>query len=215
MIKHFIFCHGFGFDNSFWENLSPFFLNEKCTYLESGYFGDNPTVSPASSETRLIGIGHSLGIPKLLSLNINFDYLIGLNSFINFLGTAPDLRKKRQQELYFLKNQLQKSPISTMQDFYQRCGVPMENGKVIKINTEMLLKELDFLTESVSIPQASRVLMLGAKDDVIVPPEILYDNFEKLTHVSIRIVDHGKHGLGFLKAEEIKTSILNFINDSN
>ena len=68
----FVFCHGFGFDATFWDPLRPYFAGTNAIYLDLGYF-DKPfmTLYPDDS-TDFIGIGHSLGLKKLMSLNIRF-----------------------------------------------------------------------------------------------------------------------------------------------
>ena len=44
--KCFVFCHGFGFDASFWVHLKPYFAHEQAVYLDVGYFGqDDMTVT--------------------------------------------------------------------------------------------------------------------------------------------------------------------------
>ena len=207
MSKHFIFCHGFGFDKSCWGTLAPYFSKEQCTYLDLGYFG-NKCDFVKNDNVPTIGIGHSLGFSKLLNLNIKFDYLIGLNSFINFLGNESNLHQKRELELTLLKKQFKKSPTTTMNNFYQTCGL---SKKIEKINTQTAINDLNFLSQSFSIPHDIPVLIIGAKNDVIVPPEIIYDNFEKYSNVTIQILDQGKHGLGFFEAYEIREKIMNFI----
>jgi len=210
MSKHFIFCHGFGFDRSFWDNLVPYFAKEYCTFLDLGYFGNKCETIKSIDNAITIGIGHSLGLCKLLNLNQKFDYLIGLNSFINFLGNVSGLYQKRKDELEFLKQQLKKSPMVTMNVFYQTCGVA--NNKIEGIDTEIALNDLDFLAYSFNLPQNAKTLIIGAKDDVIVPPEILYDNFNCCSNATIDILDKGKHALGYLEAQSVKDKIFEFIN---
>jgi pimeloyl-[acyl-carrier protein] methyl ester esterase len=218
MKKHLVFCHGFGFDKNFWKNLAPYFLNEQCTYLDLGYFADNCTLNAEnfcypikSNETLTIGIGHSLGLSKLLNTKQKFDYLIGLNSCVNFLGNEKDLRKKREVELALLTKHFMKSPINIMHNFYQRCGVAAEIGKIEKINSEVALNDLQFLAQSFNVPCDIPTLIIGACDDVIAPPAILYDNFAQYSNVVVQIMDHGMHGLGLLEADEISQRIKSFV----
>jgi pimeloyl-[acyl-carrier protein] methyl ester esterase len=48
MKRIFVFCHGFGFDSSFWNDLRPYFSKEESIYLDLGYFGEysNRQVDP-------------------------------------------------------------------------------------------------------------------------------------------------------------------------
>lgn len=84
-MTHFVFCHGFGFDASFWERIAPYFSQEKCSFIDLGYFNNRVDIQ-CLQEQRIVAIGHSIGLSKLIS-TYSFDYLIGLNGFINFLGS--------------------------------------------------------------------------------------------------------------------------------
>jgi len=39
----FVFCHGFGFNIHFWDNLAPYFAQEKCSFIDLGYFKKQTT----------------------------------------------------------------------------------------------------------------------------------------------------------------------------
>lgn len=97
-MTHFVFCHGFGFDTHFWERIAPFFSREKCSFIDLGYF-NNRTESRHLDNQAIIGIGHSIGLSKLLSMYSNFDCLIGLNGFINFLGADLAIYKKKTNRI--------------------------------------------------------------------------------------------------------------------
>lgn len=213
-MKHFVFCHGFAFDRSFWKNLSGYFSQEHCTYVDLGYFNDPAEFYVESHCSQLIGIGHSLGLLKLLSLKKNFDHLIGLNAFTNFLGFTPALQKQRVTELEQLKKQFIQSPIRTLNRFYHRCGVAVDPPTVEKIDLPRILRDLDSLKENGAIPTSSKALIIGARDDIIVPPAILQDNFKNALNTRVEIVEQGQHGLGFFKAQWVSEKIMSFINDS-
>jgi len=151
-MRHFIFCHGFGFDNSFWCNLAPYFMQEKCTYLDLGYFGEGYFPEIIKNDDLLIGVGHSLGMAKLLQLDIKFDYLIGLNAFSNFLGNDSSLRMKRKADLEILKKHFTKYPKKSLKEFHRRCGVSIAIGDQ-KIDGRKLLWDLDFLEINFKIPE--------------------------------------------------------------
>ncbi len=213
-MKHFIFCHGFGFDKSFWDNLSPYFGQEKCSYLDLGYF-EKPCKYVKSCGDQVIGIAHSLGLLKLLNLSEEFDYLIGLNSFINFLGNESKLRKKRGEELDLLKKHFTQSPLNTLKRFYQRCGITsfIDIKKINKISIDKMLTDLDFLSMSMEVPKSTSILIIGSEDDPIVPPVILHDNFDKYLNVRLEIIPKGKHSLGFWQIDEVHRKIMDFIGD--
>jgi pimeloyl-[acyl-carrier protein] methyl ester esterase len=212
MKKCFVFCHGFGFDNTFWKNLAPYFSYESCLYIDLGYSGNKRILDFAlSSEIELVGIGHSLGLIKLLSCNIKFKYLIGLNGFINFLGFKQEIRTTREVILNKLVNSFATWPVNTMLSFYKNCGLVAENEKISRLKTNLLMKDLEMLFFRFSLPPEVPVLIIGAKDDIIVPPSIIDDNFQK--DVVVSMFDKGAHGLGFFEAENVFNEISRFIKN--
>lgn len=212
MNKHFVFCHGFGFDRNFWTNLASYFAHETCTYMDLGYFGQSNYKLTNTSGGQLIGIGHSIGLIKLLNLNIKFDYLIALNSFINFLGNDELLRDKRTIELAALKHQFIKNTVPTMQKFYKRCGVSFQPNYIENINITKFLEDFTILAKSFDLYKDTPTLIIGAKDDIIIPPKILHDNFSSYQNVQVKIIDNGKHSLGFTQTAYVASQIMSFIN---
>jgi len=217
MKKHFVFCHGFGFDKNFWSNLAPYFAKEKCTYLDLGYFGNENEFGLEEPKLQLVGIGHSLGLTKLLNLNKNFDYLIGLNSFTNFLGNDPTLRNKKTGELNMLKKNFIKHPLRTLENFYQRCGLPsfIDHAQEEKLKLGKMLTDLDSLFNSITPPKNIPTLIIGSDNDKIVPPIVLHDNFSNCSNVKVEINPSGKHALGFLEVDKIYKKITSFIDNAD
>lgn len=226
-MRHFIFCHGFGFNNNFWCKLTPYFSQERCTYLDLGYF-NNPSECIADSQNRVIpagleateeaciGIGHSLGLLKLLNTGKSFDCIVGLNSFVNFLGNDPALRNKRNLELELLKQHFIQSPLSTLKRFYKRCGVPSFINQINKekINTNRLRADLKLLKLNITPPAMIPILIMASEDDEIVPKALVHDNFDPYTNVKIEVTRNGKHRLGLLEVDKLYEKIMSFINDS-
>lgn len=216
MKKHFVFCHGFGFDKNFWSNLAPYFAKEQCTYLDLGSFGNKCEFNSEESKLQLVGIGHSLGLTKLLNLNKNFDYLIGLNSFTNFLGNDLTLRNKKAGELDMLKKNFIKCPLRTLKNFYQRCGLPsfINHAQLEKLNPGKILTDLDSLFISITPPKNTPILIIGSENDEIVPPVVLHDNFSNCSNVKVEITPSGKQALGFLEVDKIYKKIISFIDNA-
>lgn len=212
MIRHFVFCHGFGFDKSFWGNLAPYFTVGKSSFLDLGYFGEKSKMPIIEDGEILIGIGHSLGLTKLLNFNKKFNYLVGLNSFVDFCGNAPGLRDKRKEELELLQKLFVQDATRTLKRFYQRCGVDWDINKLAKLNKDTALKDLESLLQGYELNNNTPMLIIGSRDDVIVPEEILQDNFSAYKNVTIEIMDFGKHGLGWLDADKIQKKIKKFIH---
>ena len=210
----FVFCHGFGFDATFWEPLRPYFSEMNTIYLDSGYFGaplslQNPDCEP----TDFIGVGHSLGLMKLMSmsLNIDFKYFIGLHGFVNFLGFDEQLHRRRNRELMHLTRHFSHSPEATLLQFYQRTGVALDLSQKHTFNQIKLSNDLASLAHAVSIPKDVPMLILGSNDDKITPPELIEDNFSHLSQVTVHIINQAQHGLGHLKPDVVYDKIRFFL----
>lgn len=213
MNKYFIFCHGFGYDSTFWDNLRPFFANDSCVFLDLGYFGNKCVELKIPPFTQVVGVGHSLGFMKLLNLDIKFDYIIGLNSFTNFLGNDLQLRHARTLELERLRENLLKSPISTLKRFYQRCGASIPIKDLSDICLERLTDDLEFLKSESNFRKDSKLLVIGSEDDVIVPKELVWDNFKGLgREVELKFFPNGSHALGLLNPKDVYEAIEGFVN---
>ncbi len=212
-MTHFVFCHGFGFDAHFWERIAPFFSREKCSFIDLGYF-NNRTEDQYSDNQAIIGIGHSMGLSKLLSMYSNFDCLIGLNGFINFLCSDQAIYQKRQTELKALRSSFLKDAETTLRNFYLRCGAPelIERNNFSELDIDLILSDLQWLQKEYKLPDVP-TLILSSDDDIVVPHSITSDNFREQPWVKLdNIVDTG-HALGFRKPEEVYEKIMSFVND--
>lgn len=213
MNRYFIFCHGFGYDNTFWDNLRPYYSNDTCTFLDLGYFGSKCVEVKIPPCAQVIGIGHSLGFVKLLNFDIKFDYIIGLNSFINFLGNNLVLRRTRLLELQKLRENLLKSPISTLERFYMRCGASSPSRVLANICLPRLSDDLDSLKNESNLRKDGKLLVIGSEDDVIVPKELVWDNFKGLgREVELKFFPNGSHALGLLNPKDVYEAIEGFVN---
>ena len=213
-MTHFVFCHGFGFDTQFWERIAPYFSQEKCSFIDLGYFG-NRVDNTYLCNQRVIGIGHSIGLSKLLSMYSNFDYLIGLNSFVNFLGSDQIERKKRQKELNALRLSFLKDPDSAIRNFYIRCDIEelIECTDFSNLNRDLILSEFEWLQKEYKLPEVP-TLILSSNDDLVVPHAITSDNFSKQQYIKIDSIMNGGHALGFRKPLEVYRKIMSFLNDT-
>ncbi|WPX97884.1 hypothetical protein [Candidatus Fokinia crypta] len=214
MNRHFIFCHGFGFDVSFWDNLSPYFAREKCTFIDLGYF-KKPLYPKIFHEQKVIGIGHSLGLLKLVELHKNFEYIIILNGFRNFLGFNPILRKKREVELEILERKFMINPLDALNIFYRKCGISSFTKGFRKedLNFNLMQSELNLLRNIIILPSIP-ILVLSSNDDMIVPPQIVKDNFSNF-NAKLEIINHGGHILGLAEPLFVYEKIMKFLDDSS
>lgn len=230
-----IFCHGWAGNVSFWGNLKPFFDAENINninfkYLDLEYFGNNHLIKSCSYNTLLtyvqqnkqlhfIGIGHSIGLIKLLSLNIEFKALIGLQSFINFLGNDRLLNKQRKLEWLSLKQQFNHNSLNTLKNFYQLANLEPKfikdlfnkKNQYYYLNKHSLTQDLELLSVNFSLYNNVPILIVGAMDDVIVPPELIIDNFAHLKNVTIDMLNTGRHSVGYRSAELIYQKIKFFL----
>lgn len=236
-----IFCHGWAGNISFWDNLKLFFDNNvsnniEIQYLDLGYFGNNDSIKQFSynnlstyihqnKQLKFIGIGHSIGLIKLLSLNIEFKALVGLQSFINFLGNDPLLNQKRKLEWLSLKQQFKHNPLDTLRSFYKLANLnpsfienlcnkkELFNKKDQRyfLNENFLTQDLELLSLGFSLPKGVPTLIVGAMDDVIVPPVLIFDNFSHLKHTKVDMLDTGQHSIGYRSAGLIYQKIKFFL----
>lgn len=191
-MQKFVFCSGFGFNHNFWKHLISFFENKQYLYLD-----DNLNV-----DGDLIGIGHSLGMVKLINSGIKFQRMIGLNAFTNFLGNNEKLRRRRMHELNMFESELMRNPQLTMQKFYERCGYLSNSNEIKNLN----LLDLKFL--KMSVIASENTLIITSDNDTIVPLELIQDNF---SDNQIKIIKNAKHMLGYTEAAIVYKEIMNFL----
>lgn len=212
-MNYFVFCHGFGFNPHFWSRIAPYFSAENCCFINLGYFNES-SYEPQITGDKIIGIGHSMGLSKLLGMSYSFDYLIGLNSFINFLGSDERVRKQRMAALKALRSSFLKAPDMTLQQFYTRCGAAalLETTDFSNLSVDSLLSDFTWLEKSYELP-AVPTLILSAADDIIVPHNITVDNFSRYDNVTLETFSDGGHALGFTKPFAVYEKIMRFVND--
>lgn len=212
-MTHFVFCHGFGFDINFWERIAPYFSQENCSFIDLGYFNKRTENQHLHNKT-IIGIGHSIGLSKLLSIYSNFDFLIGLNSFVNFLGSDQVMYQKRQKELKALRSSFLKDAEATLRNFYLRCGAVelIEFNDFSNLNLGLILSDLHWLQKEYKLPNVP-TLILSSDDDIVVPRSITSDNFSKQPWVKRYSIMDAGHALGFRKPVEVYEKIMSFLND--
>ncbi|MBV0900096.1 MAG: hypothetical protein KTV77_05215 [Wolbachia endosymbiont of Fragariocoptes setiger] len=205
----FIFCHGWGFDHKFFQPLiHEYFSQTSYHCLDLGYFEKENLHLPQQDDSIFIGIGHSLGFIKLISLNIKFSALIGIQAFINFLGFNSQLCKTRKLELRTIIQNFQKDPMYTLVSFYKRCKANYDFPN--NFNKVKLMKDLELLNLTHRLP-CIPILILGAMNDIIVPPKLIYDNFSRDN--KIVIYNKGYHNLGLCEHNFVHKQITTFINE--
>lgn len=191
-MTHLVFCPGFSYSPDYWVNLVPLLPDFTIHHMDLGYFGD--PIIPDIDEP-VIGIGHSLGVIKLMQQNYQFKALIGLNGFVNFLGSDPHIHKRRALELDTFELLIHTSPGLALKFFHHRCGVTLNQ---LSLNKEYLLSDLDLLRQSFPVPD--NLTLIATQDDIVCPPELIWDNF---ADSKVIMLDSGGHGLGYNHAADI------------
>jgi pimeloyl-[acyl-carrier protein] methyl ester esterase len=210
--RGFIFCHGWGYDATFWSPLLPYFKKERTIVLDLGYFGDEKKALLDDSSVEWIGIGHSLGLMKLMALPISFHQLIGLHGFLHFLGANEALNEKRRREWIGLKHAFKRNPMTTLANFHQRAGVRCQTFHDKPLDVTRLYEDLIELASPLSLVSSTSMLILGSQDDMIVPPELLDDNFHHHASVRVELIRQAQHGLGHLHPAWVYEKTVNFLH---
>ncbi|MDR2735457.1 MAG: alpha/beta hydrolase [Puniceicoccales bacterium] len=198
----FILAHGFGFDHSYWGN----FIN-RLNGQKWMFFKDNLVLDPRE---KYIGLGHSLGFAKLSNSTLNFDILVGLQCFCNFLGNGEKLRRLRKPHLDRMVSSVHDNPTAHLEQFYNSCGqgiIPKS-----KPDTDRLAMDLQMLYNSF-LPRQLPTLIIGGTKDEIVPKSLIEDNFRSHSQVTIKYLDLAGHTLGYDLASEVIKTLIEFIRD--
>ena len=223
-MKHFILCHGWGFDPSFWDPVTP--LLEPfghITHWDLGYFDDETqgscpilgipdhlerrqtknratglayeTHAPHPNGEELIGIGHSFGLIQLLKHPHDFQQIIGIEAFLS-------LHDYRESALHLLEL-MKMNPKKGLEAFYRLCRVESSISCLERINPQRLISDLQAMIEPIASINPHNVLHFSdailTDQDPIVPFDMAQKQFALMTpHVKIN--QHRGHGHGNLDA---------------
>jgi pimeloyl-[acyl-carrier protein] methyl ester esterase len=156
---------------------------------------------------RYVGIGHSIGFQKLNNSGIQFDYLVGLQGFVDFCGSGADQRRSRVRNIDGMIKMFQNDPVQSLQGFYKVCQYDRPTPK--NISAEELIADLESMKKSYE-HCGCPTLIIGSDADEIVPMSIINDNFQNLgSRARIEEINGVPHSLGFLKAKEVAEKIEN------
>lgn len=208
-----IFCHGWGLDHNFWQNISNYFTNSTNIYLKLGYFNDF-NHHKLNKTSQYIGIGHSQGLSKLISLDLNYSALIGINSFTNFLTNQPVIFKRRKFELTRMIREFTDKPYKSLNNFYQRIGLKIAKQQLIKLKQQQLIDELKLLTIDYKLPNIP-ILIINSINDPIVPLVVTQDNFTNYNNVKLKLWESTSHVLAHCQSQQIFQEINNFLIELN
>lgn len=217
MKKIFIFCHGWGVDHTFWIPLAKYFTEEQTIYLDLGYFGTT-NINDLLKNTNnniIIGIGHSMGLIKLLNLNVNFTAFIGIQSFINFLGFNQILNQQRKISLQQMEKNFIVNPKATLIAFHKKSKYILNNiNLLLQLNTKKLADDLINLYYYYKLPDNIPILILASLNDLIVPTALILDNFTNNPNIKIKIYKSGDHNLLLHHSKDIYKDIQSFLHET-
>jgi hypothetical protein len=218
--RHFILCHGWGFDPSFWDPLlsclQPF---GRITLWDLGYFDDEARSSlrPSQSsfhfewarikkepppcvpqeeahhpnEEEVIGIGHSFGLMQLLNHPHDFQRIIGIESFL----TLHDYRKNALQLLKLVKANPQKG----LKAFHRMCASSSFIPPSEKVNPSSLITHLEAMVGPPEKVNPNNLLCFSdvilTDQDPIVPYTMVQEQLAlRAPHVKIHPHRGNSHG---------------------
>lgn len=204
-----VLSHGFGMDPSLWQDLLPFFKKDLDIHdvilWDHGYFGRRVITIPKTGV--LVGVGHSLGLAHLICSSVAWHALIGVNSFMSFVGFDPVLRARRMKELDYFEKTLWSDPERVLKQFYKKCGfAPHAQAS---LNMTHLREDFPMLREAhrFSVPGH----FLYEKEDRIVPLDIIQDNLKQAPHISFTECIGQTHVLPISDPELVYLRIKDFL----
>ncbi|GHU17240.1 hypothetical protein FACS189472_03840 [Alphaproteobacteria bacterium] len=218
----FVFHHGWGYDNSYWDNLAPLFSDFPCRFLnqrdvgsvysceesastlqaDQAYLAADGEAKNAHGATMWIGIGHSIGFVKLLEKEKNLRAIVGLQSFVNFLSDDPQLHRKRSMVLEKTIAAFEKYPVEVLKEFRQDSPEISLN----QLNYDLLLEDLKSLRLKYSVPAGLEHMVLATRDDPVLDAAVVEGDFPD----KVKFLECPGHCLGYKNAKAVYEEIMKF-----
>lgn len=138
--------HGWSGNKTYFENFFKDFSKDNFDFfhIDAGYFYmDAPfKFEILKNYSNIIGIGHSIGFVKLLSMyeKIKFNKLISIAGFAKFCNNDLDLKK-----LHITINAFQDNPIQFLKNFYKINHIKEFSKNLDQVNFCKLLDDLTLL----------------------------------------------------------------------
>ena len=210
--KQILLQHGWGYDASFWGNLTQEPLkNHNFLSLDQGYFKKSPNTN-TQEHTQMIEwdtvITHSLGLhllPKQVFSNTK--KLIILGGFVHFhpfkdfetfeTAQSPQSLKLSKKAIDQMLLFLEKKDPSVLMNFYKKASRPYKSTPKLKefINWKQLIKDLTLLNNSFFdlslIKGIPEVYSIHGKKDAIIKNKIqINSNFPNIKEIIIEEEGH-------------------------
>lgn len=203
-----VFLHGWGFGPEVWSRWAEAFPNRPVALLDAGYFGPRRMTLPANPDG-WVGVGHSLGFAHLLSLDVQWRGLIGLNAFLRFCPGPGRDSGTSAEVLDAMLARLDTAPADVLSRFLRRCGLkgqpaslPGPDG-LARLRQDLLtLRGLNLGATLASLPLVPPVLLLHAEDDHIAPVELAREAQGMLPGARLHVFESGAHALPVTRPDE-------------
>ena len=199
-----ILASGWGFDYRFWKPLASELSEFKLYYDSRNYFDDHAANIAISQPT--IGVGHSMGLSRLVNKYSHNPHMVGFVSICGFLKFS-----RASSELFAQNTAMQanfaRAPVRVLRAFYRQCNLGC--WPYIPVKYKELSHDLNLLNSLDIQPPTQPLLALNATKDRILKME-----FQKkllfAPNNCIRTIDAG-HALGYQYPQECANYIRKFI----
>lgn len=196
--------HGWGFGPDVWETWGPAFARRPVAVLDAGYFGPQRLTLPPNPDG-WVGIGHSLGFARLLSMDEPWKGLVGFGAFLRFCsaqGNDGHNAGTPHETLDAMIDRLDADPADVLARFLRRCGLrghapatPTSDG-LARLRQDLLLLRGLHLSAPAALPPS---LLLHAGDDRIAPLALAQEAHAALPGSRLEVFETGGHALPFTR----------------
>ncbi len=203
-----VFLHGWGFGPEIWSPWADAFPKRPVVLLDAGYFGSLRMALPANADG-WVGVGHSLGFARLLSMDVRWRGLIGLGAFLRFCPIPGRDSGTPAEVLDAMLAHLDTAPANVLTRFLRRCGLkgqtstlPGPDGLARLRQDLLVLRELDLGATPELLASAPPALLLHAADDRIAPVELAREALGMLPESRLHVFASGAHALPVTRPDE-------------
>lgn len=203
-----VFLHGWGFGPEIWSPWADAFPKRPVALLDAGYFGPAQMTLPANPDG-WVGVGHSLGFVRLLSMDVRWRGLIGLGAFMRFCPVPERNSGTPAEVLDAMLAHLDTAPADVLTRFLRRCGLkgrpsdlPDSVGLARLREDLLVLRGLDLGPTPKLMASSPPVLLLHAADDRIAPVELAREAHGLLPGSRLHVFQSGAHALPVTRPDE-------------
>lgn len=208
-----VFLHGWGYSAQAFSGWAAAFAPRPVLLLDAGYFGAPKLEIPHNADG-WIGVGHSLGFAKLLSMNVTWRGLVGFGAFLRFCRQPANDTGTPTETIDAMLARLAEHPTDVLLRFARRCGDAAScTQPLLADGLERLRADLLLLRGlAVHAPEAPPpTLLVHAEDDRIVPLALAKEAQDALPASRLATLPSGGHALPFTRAEACQALLREFL----